>query len=162
MPVVAPTSSKPRRTRSAVKPADPAWAWAPYEPSSRRPWNLADAAHLLRRAGFGHTWDELQRALAAGPQNAVDAIVKPKADVDSFNREYGHNEAAVARSGSAEPLRAWWLRRMIDTPHPLLEKMTLFWHDFFAASGAKVSHSSIMHQHMQLLRTKALVHDRTA
>jgi len=45
---------------------------------------------------------------------------------------------------------------MIDTPHPLLEKMTLFWHDFFAASGAKVSRGSIMQQHVQLLRTKAL------
>ena len=155
MPVVAPTSSKPRRPRSAAKPVDPARAWAPYEPSSRRPWDLAGAAHLLRRAGFGPKWDELQRALAAGPQRAVDAIVRPKADVDSFNREYDHNEAAVARSGSAEPLRAWWLRRMIDTPHPLLEKITLFWHDFFAASGAKVSRGSTMQQHVQLLRAKA-------
>ena len=156
MPVVAPTQSEPRRPRSAAKPADPAWAWTPYEPSDRRPWNLAGAAHLLRRAGFGPTWDELQRALAAGPQPAVDALIKPKADVDSFNREYDHNEAVVARSGSAEPLRAWWLRRMIDTPHPLLEKMTLFWHDFFAASGAKVTRGSIMQQHVQLLRAKAL------
>ena len=35
-------------------------------------------------------------------------------------------------------LQAIWLYRMIFTPHPLRERMTLFWHNHFATSIAKV------------------------
>ena len=109
--------------------ADP---WAPYEPDAGRPWNLRLAGHLYRRAGFGATWGQLQQALADGPQRTVDRLLRPEADTDAFNQGFDEYDAAAARSGSADGLRAWWLRRMIHTPHPLLEKMTLFWHHHFA------------------------------
>ena len=32
---------------------DPQWAWAEFQPDDQRPWNLALAGHLYRRAGFG-------------------------------------------------------------------------------------------------------------
>ena len=150
------TSSKPRRPVSAEDLSDPDRAWAPYEPSPKRPWNLRGAAHLLRRAGFGPSWGELKRALSDGPQRTVDRLLRPDADVASFNRAHDNDEVVAAGSGSAEPLRAWWLRRMIETPHPLLEKMTLFWHDFFATSAARVPRGSLMSQHVQLLRAGAL------
>ena len=156
MPVISSTSSNPARPVPAMGRGDPKRAWAAYEPAPERPWNLARAAHLLRRAGFGATWDELQRALKAGPQRTVDGLLQPAADVAAFNRTFDHNEAAVSASGSAEPLRAWWLRRMIETPQPLLEKMTLFWHDYFATSAAQVPRGAAMRQHVQLLRANAL------
>jgi uncharacterized protein (DUF1800 family) len=53
-------------------------------------------------------------------------------------------------------LQAWWLRRMIETPHPLLEKMTLFWYDYFATNAAVVKDSRLMQQQIRLLRTGAL------
>ena len=51
-------------------------------------------------------------------------------------RQYWGVETVTA--GSVNALRAWWLRRMIETPHPLLEKMTLFWHGHFATNGGAV------------------------
>jgi uncharacterized protein (DUF1800 family) len=72
--------------------------------------------------------------------------------VATFSRDYDEYEA----SASAENLRAWWLRRALLTPHPLLEKMTLFWHDHFGVSNAKVKDASLMQRHVQLLRTHAL------
>jgi uncharacterized protein (DUF1800 family) len=45
---------------------------------------------------------------------------------------------------------------MILTPHPLSEKMTLFWHGHFAVSNAKVKSASSMQKHLQLLRNDAL------
>jgi uncharacterized protein (DUF1800 family) len=135
------------------KAADP---WTPYEPDASRPWNLHLAGHLYRRAGFGATWGQLQQALADGPQRTVDRLLRPEADAEAFNRDFDQYDTAVARSGSAEGLRAWWLRRMIETPHPLLEKMTLFWHGHFAASNAKVKSGQLMAHHVRMLRTHAL------
>jgi len=140
----------------AGKLADPEWAWAPYEPHAERPWNLALAGHLYRRAGFGADWAQLQQAVSDGPQHAVEKLLRPEADVAAFNRTYDDYEESAAGAGSADGLRAWWLRRMILTPHPLLEKMTLFWHNHFATSNAKVGSAMLMQRHVHLLRTHAL------
>ena len=134
------------------KLADPAWAWAAYQPDAERPWDLRLAGHLFRRAAFGADWSQLQQALADGPQRSVQKLVAPDADMAAFNSE----QDTFEDSASADSLRAWWLRRMIITPHPLLEKMTLFWHDHFATSNAKVNRPALMRQHVQLLRKHAL------
>ena len=132
--------------------ADPDWAWAAYQPDAERPWDLRAVGHLFRRAAFGADWSQLQEALADGPQRSVDKLLAPDADVAEFNRD----QDAFEDSASADSLRAWWLRRMIITPHPLLEKMTLFWHDHFATSNAKVKNPALMKKHVQMLRSHAL------
>jgi uncharacterized protein (DUF1800 family) len=135
---------------------DPATAWARYEPDARRPWNLALAGHLYRRAAFGATWDHLQRALRSGPQRTIDSLLRPNADVAAFNRQYDELETPANDENSSNDLRAWWLQRMIRTPHPLLEKMTLFWHGHFGVNAAKVNSARAAQQHLQLLRRHAL------
>ena len=137
-------------------PADPVWAWTPYAPDARRPWNLPLAGHLYRRAAFGAGWEQLQQAVAEGPQRTVDKLLQPGTDVAAFNRTYDDYEASATDSASTDGLRAWWLRRMLHTPHPLLEKMTLFWHNHFATSNIKVKSALLMHRHVQLLRSHAL------
>jgi uncharacterized protein (DUF1800 family) len=139
---------------TAAQQADPAWAWAPYEPDSQRPWTIALAAHLYRRAGFGAGWETLQRALAEGPQRTVDRLVRPDADVQAFNKAFDAHEGIG--SGSAAGLRAWWLRRMMETPYPLLEKMTLFWRNHFAFNAEAVKDVGLMQGHIGLLRSHAL------
>lgn len=134
-------------------PVDPASAWTPYQPDAARPWDLALAGHLYRRAGFGADWPQLQAALADGPQKTIDRLLKPDVDVAQFNRTYDHY--ATSAGGTAD-LRAWWLRRMILTPHPLLEKMTLFWHSHFGISNHRVNDAQLMARHVELLRAEAL------
>jgi uncharacterized protein (DUF1800 family) len=140
------------------KPPEPDWAWAAYQPDAERPWNLALAGHLYRRASFGANWDQLQQALSDGPHKTIDKLLRPEADAAAFNRTYDEYRTSV---GSADELRAWWLRRMIQTPHPLLEKMTLFWHSHFAANGAQVKNARLMQKHVGLLRSQALGSFRT-
>jgi len=140
------------------KPPDPRWAWAAYEPDPDRPWNLAQAGHLYRRAAFGASWEQLQQALSDGPQRTVDKLLRASAEAAQFNRTYDEYEAAT---GSVNQLRAWWLRRMIQTPHPLQEKMTLFWHSHFATDAAVVKNARLMQQHVGLLRSQALGSFRT-
>jgi len=132
---------------------EPGWAWAPYEPDATRPWNLSQAGHLYRRAAFGASWDQLQQALSDGPQRIIDNLLNPQADTEAFNQTCDEYEASV---DSANDLRAWWLRRMILTPYPLLEKMTLFWHSHFATNASEVKSARLMQQHIRLLRSGAL------
>jgi uncharacterized protein (DUF1800 family) len=145
-------------TRAAVdgKAIDPEWAWSPYQPDPQRPWNLARIGHLYRRAAFGANWGQLQQALAEGPQRSVDRLLMPAGDVAAFNDKFDRYEAASAGSDSTDSLRPWWLMRMMQSPHPLLEKMTFFWHDHFAVSGAKVKNGTMMHRYVQQLRGEAL------
>ena len=139
---------------SAGEAADPAWAWAPYEPDGRRPWDAARASHLFRRAAFGASWGEIRKALADGPARTIDRLLHPEADVAAFHR--AHDAFEDSASDSGESLRAWWLRRMHETPHPLLEKMTLFWHGHFAARLAKVKSARLLGNYLRLLRSHAL------
>ena len=44
----------------------------------------------------------------------------------------------VAASGNLARLQGAWLYRMVFTPHPLRERMTLFWHNHFTSDFRKV------------------------
>jgi uncharacterized protein (DUF1800 family) len=53
-------------------------------------------------------------------------------------------------------VQRWWLERMIETPRPLEEKMTLFWHGHFATSYRTIENSYHMYLQNQFLRANAL------
>jgi len=118
--------------------------------------DLRWAGHLYRRAAFGSTWRQLEQALTEGPQRTVDRLVRPEGPIEEFHGSFDEYEKAAARSGDADEIRAWWLRRIIETPHPLLDKMTLFWHSHFGISNARVQNARLMGQHVQTLRRHAL------
>jgi len=52
-------------------------------------------------------------------------------------------------------IQKWWLKRMIETPRPLEEKLTLFWHGHFATSFRAVEDSYHMFNQNQLFRRHA-------
>ncbi len=133
-------------------------AWAPYEPAGTAPWNLARVVHLHRRAAFAAPWDRLQRDLADGPQQAIDRLLAGQlaaagsASFDAMARTIG--DAATA-SGNPARLKAWWLYRMLLTPDPLGERLTLMWHNHFATSNRKVQDLVLMRQQIDLFRQHA-------
>lgn len=129
-----------------MAPDDPISAWAPYTPSSQAPWTPALAAHLLRRAGFGATWSQIERAVAEGPQRSVDRLLDP-------GPEYQRFEEQMALLETNEP--AWWVYRILASPWPLVEKMTLFWQNHFAVAASRSS-ASLTARHIRLLRRHAL------
>ena len=132
------------------------------------------ARHLLNRAGFGATDAEVAEFAALERGEAVDrllasarreASVAPPAFIDApFDRFYrvsnlpADERMAVQRRLFQESfeLRAWWLREMAESPSPLTERMTLFWHNHFATSQQKVRSLQLMYRQNALLRRESL------
>jgi uncharacterized protein (DUF1800 family) len=53
-------------------------------------------------------------------------------------------------------VQRWWLTRMIESPRPLEEKMTLFWHGHFATSFRTIENSYHMFMQNELFRRNAV------
>jgi uncharacterized protein (DUF1800 family) len=140
---------------------DPRWAWEPYEPSEKSPWDLRKAGHLYRRASFGATWADLETALKLGPEKTIDVLLQGGPGQEEFDRETRPLAESIGRTNNGQQARAWWLYRMLYTPHPLREKLTLFWHNHFATSNSKVNNAGFMLVQYELLRRHALGNFRT-
>ena len=132
-----------------------------------------DARHLLNRAGFGATPQEVAdysrlsrgeavgRLLAGAASNSsvplppgVDDYVAP-----SRLRNFSDAEKKAWLRRQFEigaELRGWWIEEMLHTPSPLTERMTLFWHNHFVSSQQKVKSARLMAQQNLLLRRHAL------
>ena len=135
---------------------DAAWAWAPFEPGPDGDWDLAAAAHLYRRAGFGATWGELGQAMAGTPAAAVERLVHGGEGSEAFEKHLIDSARSLLSGSKIENLAGWWLYGMLNAPRPLHERMTLFWHGHFATSFAKVRHAELIFQQHQVLRRHAL------
>lgn len=133
---------------------DPRRAWEPYQPSADNPWDLRKVGHLYRRAGFGATWDELQAGLAAGPEKTIADLLAGGPDAPAFPE-------SIKNSNAGPQVSAWWLLRLRETKSPLREKMTVFWHNHFATSNAKVNNAGYMIGMIDLLYRNALGNFRT-
>ena len=98
-------------------------------------------AHLMRRAGFGGTLQELEEYQAQGYEATVDALVHPEDasdwDDDLFRR-YQPDLNSVMYFESAQN---YWMYKMINSKRPLEEKIALFWHGLFATAYGKLNHA---------------------
>jgi uncharacterized protein (DUF1800 family) len=139
---------------------DPRWAWEPYRPSAESPWDLKKVGHLYRRAAFGANWTELQAGLNAGPQETIDRLFRGGKD-EAFDHLTKSMAQSIGKANNDQQTAAWWLYRMLYSPHPLQEKMTLFWHNHFATSNGKVQNAGFMLRQYDLMYRHALGNFRT-
>ena len=142
---------------SPLDKIDPAAAWQPWRPSAAEPWGRKWAAHLYRRAGFGPSRAELLEAERLGMDGTLDLLLRGRPQAEELREtltDVGH--IAAGRDDSGEQLRGWWLYCMLHSGHPLREKLTLFWHNHFATSIAKVRNATLMFRQNCLLRRHAL------
>ncbi len=132
---------------------DPSEAWSPWVPNEAQPWDRKWIAHLYRRAAFGATPQELRQAQTNGFAKTLSRLLTGEPDA-------ADKLGLLTETGSYynEPgnLRVWWLYTMIESGHPLREKLTLFWHNHFATSYAKVRSTRLMFEQNLILRKYAL------
>ena len=114
---------------------------------------IEQIAHLLRRAGFGATRDQLEAYAAQGYEATVEMLLDQGNEQrlgDDLIRRF-HPEL----SGMMGPLASGenWLYRMATTNTPLREKVTLFWHGIFATGYPKVIHGKALSDQTRMFRT---------
>lgn len=155
-------------------------------PITAADWNYDRAAHLLSRAGFSGTPEEIARLATMTPERAVRSLVyyetipnpkltpfiesgfwdpsltyfpdsrpaatdkalKDGGNIGVMNKPDGNRAVQPTSDRFFYWLRAteletrrvgqWFAERMLDTTHPLEEKMALFWHGHFATAEGKV------------------------
>ena len=102
--------------------------------------------HLLRRAGFGATPEEGAKFSRMTMPIAIAALVNfdpAKTDIDEAIGTPGYVgitiRTAFAPNTNITDARQRWLFRMVHSPAPLQEKMTLFWHHHFATAYSKIN-----------------------
>jgi hypothetical protein len=149
------------------------------------PWNQRLAAHLLRRAGFGGSPEQVERLAARSMNSAVDGLVNvPSADAlpappqlfdpremlrtmflggqlslkpDDMQRRRIGKQIRQGERKSLIDLQNWWLNRMLNSPAPLQEKMALYFHGHFTTAAIQkgVTPQMLLNQN-ELFRSNAL------
>ena len=118
--------------------------------------DIALTAHLMRRAGFGASRQELEDRAAKGYETTVEELLHPEdqpaIDDDILFRFMPGYEGALG-----PPInQAEWVYRMINTQRPLEEKLALFWHQLFATGNSKVDNPPEITQQIAMFRSQAL------
>jgi uncharacterized protein (DUF1800 family) len=117
-------------------------------------------AHLLRRATFGPTAEEVDAAESAGWEATLSKVLgasDPKLGppvpsitsdpIDSLPREATGEQREAAnklRETQTTMIYDWWLDRMVAAGSQLEEKVVLFWHGHWATSIEKVDSPYLM------------------
>ncbi len=116
--------------------------------------DLALMAHLMRRAGFGATRDELEAQVANGYEATVEDLLHPRDRGNLPDDVIRRHHVAADEGANAGTVK--WMYRMITTRCPLEEKLTLFWHGLFATSYAKGNQARTQLNQLDTFRRHAL------
>ncbi len=122
---------------------------------------LALMAHLMRRAGFGAPWDQLETYVSMGYEATVEELLHPEdqpALEDDLLLRY---VPYINVSFGIQRFQSYWIYRMINTRRPLEEKMALFCHQLFATSHRKVACNPAVGKQIEMFRRYALGDFRT-
>lgn len=138
------------------------------------PVSFQDARHLLSRTGFGGNLRDIEQLTAMDRESAVDYLLNravrraatnpPRDVVTSIPPQQGLKEMSPEekkafkqeRKEEALALKAWWYGELLETPSPLTERMTLFWHNHFTSSVKKVKWPALLYHQNVLLRRHAV------
>ncbi|MEM7141106.1 MAG: DUF1800 domain-containing protein [Actinomycetota bacterium] len=133
-----------------------------------------DAAHLLRRAGYGGSDGELNALTGMTREAGVNAVMGfTSADAtpegpDSGVPGFVGNESQWYAQGDAIE---WWIQRMADLPNPtavpgavpavsaaipIWEKLAVFWHEHFSCGQEKIGDFPVMWDQIRMFRRMAM------
>jgi uncharacterized protein (DUF1800 family) len=120
-------------------------------------FGVREAQRLLWRAGFGPRPGEAEALARQGLTAAVRSLTRPTgaATLSGAPVTLPNNIPFAPRDAWGHD-HLWWLDRMVRSDQPLVERMTLILHDWFATSNATVGNPGMMLDQGDLLRAHAL------
>lgn len=113
-------------------------------------------AHLMRRAGFGSSRQELEEYAAKDYETVVEKLLnneQSESMADALIRRYHPDQSAGFESGGAG---SNFLYKLVTTNDPLKEKMTLFWHSVFATGYSKVTVGKVLGDQLKMFRNNGM------
>lgn len=128
----------------------------------------AEVAHLLRRAGYGGRPEEIE-ALSGLERNELIRIVMARRPEPPPVPDFVTSpDPGLEEWVRLERLGNWWLDRMVESsvtdtaaPSPIVERMTMFWHNHFATSAEKAYNTKALYDQNDLFRREGLGNFRT-
>ena len=118
--------------------------------------DMALMAHLMRRAGFGATYAELEARAAKGYEATVEELLHPEEqpdfEMDMMRRYFPETHEAVG----GQYAEVYWTYRMINTKRPLQEKLALFWHGILCTADSKCCHARQVQLQMDMFRREGI------
>jgi uncharacterized protein (DUF1800 family) len=154
--------------------------WLPRAAQAAQAMGFDDARHLLSRTSFGATPAEIEALASLDYATAVDRLLskthaqtltaapawvnegpaslrqRQQQATNARKAEGGQVQGARPVQEEGRELRVWWVEEMLATDQPLVERMTLFWHNHFTSSVAKVRYVPALYWQNVLFRREAL------
>jgi uncharacterized protein (DUF1800 family) len=121
----------------------------------RGPFGEQQARRLLWRAGFGPRPGQAAKLAGLGLDRAVRSLTHPASTRLTGPAPKDDEGAPLAPRDVWGHDHLWWLDRMVRTEAPLVERMTLVWHDWFATSKGGGPTQTMMLRQNALLRRHA-------
>jgi uncharacterized protein (DUF1800 family) len=118
------------------------------------PFGPLQARRLLERAGFGAVPGQAEQLATLGLVGAVQSLTRPSGAATLHGPgpiDDGGNPIAPADAYGHDHL--WFLDRMVRSDQPLVERMALVFHDWFATSNAGVSKQQQLIDQSNLFRS---------
>jgi hypothetical protein len=128
----------------------------PRIPVHRGRFGVEQAERLLWRAGFGPRRGEAERLASKGLDRAVLSLTRPGRERLTGPPPHDDDGHGLAPQDAYGHEQLWWLDKMVRTKRPLIERMTLVWHDWFATSNDGVGSLRLMMRQNALFRRLAL------
>ncbi|WP_254560324.1 DUF1800 domain-containing protein [Dyadobacter diqingensis] len=141
------------------------------------PLTASTAAHLLRRATFGPTNQEIVDFTGKTATQAVDLLISnasyrasppPPVEMDETRADAGQEFLTKPFDGSRTYeyflwVRYWWIGLMTEqNGHPsVLEKLTAFWQNHFVVAQSSLGDYRFPDRYLRLLRANAMGNFRT-
>jgi hypothetical protein len=110
------------------------------------PFGVRQAERLLWRAGFGPSPGHAEALVALGFDNAVLALTRPQGEAVLTGAAPTVDGDPLAPADAWGHDHLWWLDRMVRSNQPLIERMTLVWHDWFACSAEVAGQQKMLDQ----------------
>lgn len=158
--------------------------WMPRAARAGAAMGFDDARHLLSRTAFGATPAEINAIEELDQAAAVDRLLgrvnrqagtpapewanQPPSFIRQQARAAGKETAPKEKDEAksrqliqqqvreqGRQLRNWWIEEMLATDQPLVERMTLFWHNHFTSSIQKVRYAPALYRQNALFRSEA-------
>jgi Protein of unknown function (DUF1800) len=148
----SPGGGQPRGGNSTVD-----YELSPWIPTASDPFDLRKAAHLMRRAGFGASPEQLEQIVKIGPYRTIDLLVIPSTwGLQEYGSQMLPSGEILNLHYSLNDQRAQFIHEMATTKFPLKEKMAMFWHDHFSVGANSSNVYPMLLPHINIFRRHGL------